>query len=438
VPLVLRRVRLVCLLSACVVALVACQSDEGPEPQRPASSGGGTILAIEGGKVLELDSRTLGPVAGRSARLGRSTGAAGISPTGSHVAVGGRRAIRVVDLAEMKVVTDLPKPRGYASLVSWPNARRLLVVNEVEGREEVEALILDPTSGRLVVRRRLDARESWPFDVQMADAAAVFLLHPVDSLGPVRLVHFDVGGRLRSVVLEGIVSGKQWEEVEPGTEVIRDVWPALAVDEEGGRAFVVGGGEVVAEVDLQTFRVEYRSLRPSVSMIERLRSWLEPTADAKASAWIRLRALWLGHDVLAVVGIRSVPFVEDGELQERDEPLGLKLVDTDAWSVRVIDEDAGGVERSGNLLLAYARLWDSATQELRGIGLRAYALDGERRFRVLEDRPVAGVQVLGDRALAYLDDGDTGTLVDLRTAAIVRRELTHREMPDRVLRVDGP
>jgi hypothetical protein len=201
---------------------------------------------------------------------------------------------------------------------------------------------------------------------------------------------------------------------------------------------VVGSEDVVAEVDLRTFSVKYQSLRPSVSMIERLRNWLEPTAEAKASDWIQMGALWAGDGVLAVFGVRSVPFVEDGGLQERDEPLGLKLVDTDEWSVRVIDEDAGWVERSGNLLLAHARLWHSAAQEIRGIGLRAYTLDGERRFHVLEDRPVAGVQVLGKRALVYLDDGDTGALVDLRTGAIILRKLTHRQMPDRVLRVDGP
>ncbi|MGH3042501.1 MAG: hypothetical protein ACRDNG_12325, partial [Gaiellaceae bacterium] len=202
--------RLACLLSACAVALVACQSDDEPSPSRPASAGGETVLAIDGGQLLELDSRTLRPVPGRSAPLAGFTGAAGISPDETRIAVGGRRSVRVVELGSMEVVADLPKPRGYAGLVSWPRPGRLLVVNEVEGQEEVETLVLEAGSGRMLVQRRLAARESWPFGVQRAGSAAVFLLQPAEGVGPVRLVRFDVRGRLRVVRLNRIPSGTEW------------------------------------------------------------------------------------------------------------------------------------------------------------------------------------------------------------------------------------
>jgi hypothetical protein len=428
-------VRLACLLSVFAVTVVACQLDDEPDRAQPEPSRGGTILAIEKGQLLELDSRTFRPIPGRSAPIGPGfTGAAGISADASRVAVGGRRSIHVVDLETMKAVSDLPKPRGYASLVVWPRPGRLIVVNEVERREVVEALVLSARSGRILERRRLAARESWPFDVQSAGDAAVFLLHPVERIGPVRLVHFDMHGRLHVIRLDRIASGHEWVD---GSDFVRDIWPALALDGREKRAFVTGSEELVAEVDLRTFRVEYHPLRQSVSLIDRFRNWLEPSAEAKAANWIRLGALWLGDGAMAVFGVHTVPLVEDGGLQERDEPLGFRLVDTEDWSVREIDEGAGWVERSGNLLLAYARLWDSETQDIRGIGLRAYTLDGERRFHALGDRAIAGVRELGDRAIAYLDDGDTGALVDLRTGGVTR-ELTRRDTPGWVLRVDGP
>jgi hypothetical protein len=391
---------------------------------------------IDSGQLLELDSHTLRPVPGRSAPLGGFTGAAGISPDGTRVAVGGRRSVRVVALSSMEVVADLPKPRGYADLVSWPHPGRLLVVNEVEGQEEVETLLLDTDSRRILVRRRQAARESWPFGVQSADGAAVFLLHPVEGIGPVRLVRFDMRGRMRVVRLHRIASGKEWTR---GLDVIRDIWPALAIDEKGRRAFVLGSEDVVAEVDLQTFRVSYHSLQRSVSIAERLRNWFEPSAAAKTSDWIQLGALWVGNGVIAVFGVRSVPYMEDGVLQERDEPLGLRLVDTADWSFRVVDEDARWVERSDDQLLAYASLWDSAAQETRGIGLRGYALDGTRRFHVLDERPIAGVLALGDRAYALLDDAGTAAVVDLQTAKVQREFPVDDEasgIPDMVVNFD--
>lgn len=428
-----------CVLAACTLALVGCRGGDEPDPSQPEPARGGRILAIEGGRLVELDSRTLRPVLGRSAPLDGRTGAAGISPNGARVAVGGSRSVRVIDLLRMKVVADLRKPSGYASLVSWPQPGRLLVVNEVEGREEVEALVLDASSGRMLVRRRLAARESWPFDVQRASAAAVFLLHPVEGVGPVRLVRFDGRGRLRVVYLHRIASGKQWTELQPGLDVVRDIWPALTVDEAAGRAFVVGSQNFVAEVDLRTFRVEYHSLQQSTSLLKRLRNWFEPPAEAKASDWTQLGALWIGDDVMAVFGVRSVPFVEDGTLQERDEPVGFRLVDTKDWSVRIIDEDADWVNRSGDLLLAYASRWHPTAQEHRSLGLRAYALDGRKRFHVLDARPISDVQVVGNRAFALLDDSGNAAVVDVRTGKVLREIPVDEErtgIPDPVLRPD--
>jgi hypothetical protein len=416
------------LVGACAVALVACQSDREPVAQsRAGPTPAEAILAIEAEKLVELDSRTLLPAAGRSASLAGFRGAVAFSPDGRRVAVGGTRAVRVVDLASMQIVTDLPKPRGYTSVLSWPRPGRLLVVNEVEGRAAVEAFVLNAASGRILVRRRLEAR-SWAFGARQT-RAAVFLLHPPAGIGPVRLAHFDARGRLRLARLERIPAGQELD--------LGDVFPALAVDDEGRRAFVVGGEDVVAEVDLGSFRISYHSLQESSSIVERLRNWLEPTAEAKASDFTQFGALWLENDMLAVTGVRTSPYREDGALRQRDQPLGLRLVNTESWDVRTVDEDARWVARAGDLLLAYASLWDSADAEVRGIGLRAYTLEGERRFHALGNRPIDGVFVVGGRAFAILADSGDAAVVDLRAGKVVRTfpvDETSTGIPDIVLR----
>ncbi|MGH3042193.1 MAG: hypothetical protein ACRDNG_10745, partial [Gaiellaceae bacterium] len=84
-------------------------------------------------------------------------------------------------------------------------------------------------------------------------------------------------------------------------------------------------------------------------------------------------------------------------------------------------------------------LWDSAAQEHRGIGLRAYTLDGKRRFQVLDERPIAGVQVLRDRVFALLDDAGSAAVVDIRSGKVLREFTVDEEaagLPDLVVRSD--
>lgn len=410
--------RRACLLCVCLVPLLGCRGGEDPGALRQEPLPAEPILAVDGGKLLELDSLTLRPVPGRSAAVGEATGSAAISPDGTRVAVGRRSSLRIVELVSLRVVKDVPKPRGHAALVSWAPSGRILVVNEVPAQQRVEALVFDVVSGRLLVRRRVPGREGWPFGIREARGSAVFLLHPIVGIGPVRLVAVDAGGRVRVVRLHRIRAGSEWVD---GMDVVRDVWPALAVDEARGRAFVVAAGDMVAEVDLRTFGVSYHSFEEPTSLLGRMRSWLDPVAEAKASDWVQLGALWLGQGRIAVFGIRSVPFIQDEVLQERDQPLGLRFVDTEDWSVRVVDEQAGWCELSDGVLLAYASLWDSIDQRRHGIGLRAYSLQGTRRFHVLGEEPIAEVQPLRDRAIALLDDAGSVALVDLRTGEILRR-----------------
>jgi hypothetical protein len=126
----------------------------------------------------------------------------------------------------------------------------------------------DPVAGRVVSRRRLDPAG---IDTVRAGDRLVLLHTPIDQIAPVRLSVVDDRGRLRTVELAGVRAGFQnppdWDR--PGAYGIgRDA--GLAVDREGGRAFVVAAGPTVAEVDLDSLQVTYRQLRQPVPLLRRL------------------------------------------------------------------------------------------------------------------------------------------------------------------------
>src|SRR5919108_151388 len=74
-------------------------------------------------------------------------------------------------------------------------------------------------------------------------------------------------------------------QAEEYGSVIETAWAGgklVAVDKAGNRAFVVGAGSPVAEVDLETLAVTYHDLATPVSLPGRLHDWLEPPAETKA------------------------------------------------------------------------------------------------------------------------------------------------------------
>jgi hypothetical protein len=71
------------------------------------------------------------------------------------------------------------------------------------------------------------------------------------------------------------------------------------------------------------------------------------------------------------------------------------------------------------LLLTGGSTYDSARGVSTGIGVRAYAPNGDRRYHILGDSPVWSVQVAGTRAIVALAPGHA--LVDLRSGRILRR-----------------
>ena len=420
-----RNVRRICLLLGLVLLLAACRdAEEASVRPEPATAADLTALVVRGGRLAEIDARTLKPLPGRALHLSGHNGGIGMAPDGSRVAVGGSKSVRIVDLARLEVVAELPKPHGYSTLVSWAGSRRIVVVNEVFRRNRVDVLVLDVESGRLL-SRPFAAEDGSSFAAESANGAVAFLLHPPAGIGPTRLVHTDRNGRTRLVHLDRILSGVEYPRGFPNA---RFVWPTLALDSDGAHAYVVGAADLVADVDLESGSVAYHPLEPSLSLAARLRNWLEPSAEAKASDRTEVGALWLGDNRLAVYGYRTVATV-DGEVTEA---LGFRLVDTTDWSVRTVDADVGSLERSGDLILGWGNLWERRT------GLRAYDLGGEGVFHVLRDLPIEAVSVVGHRALVKLAVGKRTVAVDLESGRVVPAPVRPSLIPSRVVTLDDP
>jgi hypothetical protein len=414
-------VRSVCLLLVLVVLLAACRDAEESSvgPERTAVSAQ-TVLVVRGGRLVEVDARTLEPLPGRGVHLRGHNGAGAVAPDGLRVAVGGWKSVRIVNLTRFEVAADLPKPHGYSAVVSWGHPRRIVVVSEVFRRNRVDVLVLDAGSGRMLSRRAFAAEDGSPLVAQTANGAVAFLLRPRTGIGPTRLVHTDAEGRSRLVRLDQIASGVEYPD---GIPAARFVWPALALDADGTRAFVVGANDLVAEVDLAHGHVEYHALEPSLSLAARLRSWLEPSAEAKSSDRTQVGALWLGDGRLALYGYRTTA-IADGEVTEAR---GFRLVDTADWSVEMVDDEVVSLDRTGDVVLAWADFWENGT------GLRAYDLSGERLFHVLGERPVETVAVVGARALVKLADGKRTVAIDLGSGRAAPEPLRSALIPSQVV-----
>jgi hypothetical protein len=169
---------------------------------------------------------------------------------------------------------------------------------------------------------------------QPSAVGVLLLLGRPSAIGPATLVRVDPAGRVHRTPPAQIAAGSvpprpDLPEAEP---LQRHAVPGLAVDDLGRRVFVVAAGEaLVAEVDLRSGRVVYHQLREHVSLLGRVRDWLEPPAQAKASEGATRAARWLGNG-LSVAG-------QDEFADGRVQPFGLRLIDTADWTWRTPDPD---------------------------------------------------------------------------------------------------
>ena len=323
----------------------------------------------------------------------------------------------------MRVRGDIALGRRHIEALAWLKSRSLLalltsevaVLPEVDVRRELA--VVDP--------ERLDVLQRQPIDGSVERLAwtrngLVLLLGSPGRIGPTRLAVFDVRGGLRDLQLGRIRAGWIREKSRNGEPIDRRRAAGLAVDPEGGRAFIIDPANFVAEVDLSRLSVAYHGLRERVSLLGRLWNWLEPPAQAKGGGFtgpVR-SALWLGGGIVAVTGWDDRLVDAGGYLEQRSTPAGVTLVDTLDWAMRRIDEGASDIKLAGGALLAYGSLWDGSAWS--GIGLRVYSKDGERQFELFDGQPIFTVQAAGGYAYPQLENSCRGWVVDLSSGRVLR------------------
>jgi hypothetical protein len=402
-------------------------------PSGPAArSAGGPVWAIVGdpGRLLvQLDPRSLRPLPGRRLALTDTVAGHAWSPDGATLVLGDndQDALYLIDARRMralgKVWLDAP---SSAQWIGWLGPRRVLAVVDWPlgdpGTEPGDAgvVLVDPLAGRVLHRQNLHSRVH---AVAFHGDRAFLLTGPVDGIGMASLAVVDGRGTVRTVPLRAISVGYNEPAEHTSESVTEQRLAGLAVDPAGGRAFVVGAGTPIAEVDLATLRVAYHGLSQPVSLLRRLAGWFVPAAEAKLVTGPMRQACWLGDGVLAVWGFdvkAAAPSTVD------DTPSGLKLVDTRRWTVRQLHPEATMVRWRGGRLLAFGVRWYEQERP-GGIGLTVYGPGDRRPLRFFKDRPVHDVHVNGDLAYA-IDWGSDArksqvAVVDLRAGRVLRTVL---------------
>jgi hypothetical protein len=407
-----------------ILAAVAI-ADPGLGHQRPlrlhVSKPAPSPLALRfdrnlGPSLVRVDPRTLRP-RGRGLRLGLCGAPYSSAPFAFHgprLALGGSFGrICVIGTHKLRLRAEIDTAiEGDVAAIAWIGNRILAAVSHEDERVLVA---VDPATRNVLSRREvggsLQGSTATPFGL-------LLLLGPANAIGPSQLVLFAADGTVRTAALDRIPSGFEASGAQ-GERVTR-VTPALAVERAGNRAFVVGAGSPVAEVDLRSMSIAYHDLARPISLLNRLGRWLEPAAEAKSPLEGPVReAVWLGSGALAVWGWDDRVEVSGDRRRTWQEPAGVSLIDTYAWTVRVLDHGARSATIADGKLLTFAWLWDSTRGQAHGTGLTAYGPDGSQRFHLFRSRPIYNVQALGGRAFVWATTS-AYTVVDLRRGRVLR------------------
>jgi hypothetical protein len=110
-------------------------------------------------------------------------------------------------------------------------------------------------------------------------------------------------------------------------------------------------------------------------------------------------------------------------------PAGLKLIDTEAWSVRTPDPGASVHRLAEGTLFALGGTRDGKTETGTGMGMSAYSTAGGKLWHALDEEPAWWLDAAGGDV--YVpgpgDDPSTVRVIDLADGTLVRE--VKREMP---------
>ena len=419
----LRRILLAAVL---VLALAGCGGSEDAQTPGPTSSTGTTTAKPPTGEpvlagrsagtdneIFWADPLTLEPVDGRSARIPFFTSVAELAPEGDLLAVGGseQAVIQLVDLERMRPLQTIELGAGeWVERLHW--ARPDLLLASVGGLPS-QVVAVDPTTGKILSSESLGGVM---LDSRPAGEALVFLVGPTEGIGRARVALFD-GSTVSSVELGEIEAGYESEGEDSEDFRTHQQIPGLAVDPSGTRALVVPSGNRVAEVDLATMKVAYHDLSQPVSLLGRLRDWLEPAAEAKLMDGPGRSAVWLPNGLVAVSG---ADYSIDGDQVDADLA-GLSLIDPSDWSVEKVSDGPGWVTFRGDALLGSS--WEEGSDRQM---LEVFGPDGDLRF-ALEREGADLSQTSGDYLYATSYDGTRFEIIDLETGETLAEAQPRRE-----------
>jgi hypothetical protein len=397
--------RLWAIVAMAVVALGGGAARVEGAPAKVAPPTLGLLHENRTSRLVRIDA-ALRVVPGPSLDVGFNTFAWSFSPDGSTLALGGDREGRYVPdvlFVETPTLRALGRvqlaPMGWVVATAWLSGGRLRAVVTTE---EVDIVTVDTDRRRVVARRHLAGQL---LHVARARDSLVLLLGGTRTIGPARLAVVRPSGRVDVAVLREVRAGGRRTARESGAE-FRQVVPALAVDPDGGRAFVLPASGKVADVDLARLRVTYHTLSKRM-----------PAAQAKSVEGPVRHARWLGNGLVAVSGADYS--VADKRLVFT--PSGVRLVDTRRWTVLAFAPGADGFHVAGNVLFAHSATWSSELHMPTPIGVEAYGLDGQPRFKLYEGE--RAWVVYADEQRAYVDPSGPGAVdvVDVATGRIVER-----------------
>ena len=351
---------------------------------------GRPILAAESVRgewqVVRVDPLTLSRVGRSELVLGSAFGNSwDWSPTRTRLAVATGSGMVIIDPARLRVVQRI-RTGVTPEQVVWLSAHVLASV----ASSEVTAV--DPTSGQILWRRPLPSLDA---AVARWKDELLFVLDPTtSSYGTATFFAVNAQGETLTAPLDQIHAG----EPQSGSADLQGADPGLAVDPKAGVAYVVGGGDPVARVDLRRLTVSYS---PTRQLAIALHGETGPTRVAA----------WAGDGVLAVSGVDERLSDKNGKTTDTLTPIGLSLIDTATWTTRLVNPSASAVAAVGQTVLAYGAPLNLANGKYvlppHGNGLSAYTPAGAQAFHALADQPINSIQVANGFAYLSLDGGRT-------------------------------
>jgi hypothetical protein len=374
------------------------------QPATPAPEGVLGILWEEagiGGELVRMDSLTLKPF-GPSLELASGNATTAFSPDYRRLALGYPEPakLELVDVRPMKSLGTLDLGvDGWINYLSWERGYLFAVV---EDEQNGAVVVVDPVGLRVLARHEIDGMALHV--LRGAAQQVVLLLAPRTGIGPLRLAVVS-GKGMTTTLIPGFVGG--WETEQEDDEVrTRQRVPALVVDGVGQRALVVSG-RAVAEISLSDLAVTEHTLSEPVSLLGRLRNWLEPTAHAKLVDGPWRNGTWIGDGLFAISG---EDYSSEGGQHHHAEPAGISIVDTRDWSVRTIDDDSVEVVATEHAIVGHGGY------EFGGV--TGYDLGGDKLFELIPNTSV-WLQVVGGFVYAVHESSKRFTIIDPRLGRVV-------------------